>query len=169
MFKCIAEHLHESAKKIQDKKLDFDRKDAWGYLESINLFDCSPEKVRSKEAIEKYIKELSKIIDCHLYGPPTIAKIGKEKRLYGWSFTQLVTTSSITGHFIEDNNSIYFDTIVSTLTSFSVIISIQTKRLSLLKNTLRPKRWKYIFSLEAKDKSLSNISEILLVGFYPVR
>jgi S-adenosylmethionine decarboxylase len=109
MFKCISEQIHESAKKIQDKKLEFDRKDAWGYLASIDLVDCSPEKVRSKEAIERYIKDLSKIIDCHLYGTPTIAKIGEGKRLYGFSFVQLVTTSSITGHFIESNNSIYFD------------------------------------------------------------
>jgi S-adenosylmethionine decarboxylase len=109
MLKCTSEILRDSAKKIEDKKLDFNRKDAWGYLASIDLVDCSPEKVRDKKTIEKYIKELSEVIDCHLYGPPTIAKIGEGKRLNGYSFTQLVTTSSITGHFVESNNTIYID------------------------------------------------------------
>jgi S-adenosylmethionine/arginine decarboxylase-like enzyme len=93
----------------ESKKLKFDRKDAWGYLASIDLIDCDPDKVRDKKTIEKYIKDLSEVIKCHLYGPPTIARIGEGKRLYGWSFTQLVTTSSITGHFIESNNTIYID------------------------------------------------------------
>lgn len=101
--------MYDSAKNLETKKYEFDRKDAWGYLASIDLVDCNPDKIRDKKAIEKYIKDLSKVIDCHLYGPPTIARIGEGERLLGWSFTQLVTTSSITGHFIESNNTAYID------------------------------------------------------------
>ena len=109
MLRPFSETLFALAEKTAAKKYKFDRRDAWGYLASIDLVDCNAEKVRDKKAIEKYIKDLSKVIDCHLYGPPTIAKIGKGGRLYGWSFTQLVTTSSITGHFVESNNTIYID------------------------------------------------------------
>ena len=109
MLNSISDLIYKSAKSIEAKKIDFDRKDAWGYLASIDIVDCNPEKIRSKKAIEKYIKELSQVISCHLYGPPHIARIGEGKRLLGWSFTQLVTTSSITGHFVESNNSVYID------------------------------------------------------------
>ena len=111
MRQCISQLLHKSAEKIEveAKKYKFDRKDAWGYLASIDITDCNPETIRDKKAIEKYIKDLSEVINCHLYGPPTIARIGEGKRLLGWSFTQLVLTSSVTGHFVENNNSSYID------------------------------------------------------------
>jgi len=109
MINCVSELLYKAAKSLEAKKNDFDRKDAWGYLASIDIMDCNPEKIREKASIEVYIKELSKVVNCHLYGPPTIARIGEGKRLLGWSFTQLVTTSSITGHFVESNNSAYID------------------------------------------------------------
>lgn len=109
MINCISELLYKTAKSLQAKTVDFDRKDAWGYLASIDIMDCNPDKIREKSAIEGYIKELGKVINCHLYGPPHIARIGEGKRLLGWSFTQLVTTSSITGHFVESNNSAYID------------------------------------------------------------
>jgi len=104
MLTCLSDYLYKTAKKIE-----FSRKNAWGYLVSIDISDCNPEKIRDKKTIEKYIKELSKVIDCHLYGPPIIARIGEGERLWGFSFVQLVTTSSLTGHFVEDTNSAYID------------------------------------------------------------
>ena len=92
-----------------EKVYKFDRRDAWGYCCAMDLVDCDPHKIRDKASIERFIKMLCNTIKAKPYGAPTIARIGEGKRLFGWSFTQLVTTSSITGHFVESNNSCYID------------------------------------------------------------
>lgn len=91
------------------KDYEFDRKDAWGYLASIDISGCTPARVHERSAILEYLRQLCNLIKCHPYGAPTIARIGEGKELFGWSFTQLVTTSSVTGHFVDADNSAYID------------------------------------------------------------
>jgi S-adenosylmethionine/arginine decarboxylase-like enzyme len=109
-MKNISNLLTHLSRQVQSaEKYTFDRRDAWGYLCSIDITDCDPAKVRAQDSILTYNRDLCKLIKCHPYGEPTIARIGDGPQLFGWSYTQLVTTSSITGHFIESNNSAYID------------------------------------------------------------
>jgi S-adenosylmethionine decarboxylase len=93
----------------KEEQYEFDRKDAWGYLASIDVINGNPKKIQVLSSIEDYIKGICNLIKCHPYGSPTIARIGEGKALFGWSFTQLVTTSSITGHFVDSDNAAFID------------------------------------------------------------
>jgi len=81
----------------------------WGMLTSIDLFDCSPEKIRSEKEIKKYVIELCKRIDMKRFGPTYTVRFGEEERVKGYSMMQLIETSNISGHFAERTNSAYID------------------------------------------------------------
>lgn len=95
-----------SFKEIQD---EFNKDKAWGLQTSMDLHDCSPAKVRSEADIKKYVKELCKLIDAKPYGETVIVHFGEEDRIAGYSMTQLIETSLISGHFVNKNNYIYMD------------------------------------------------------------
>lgn len=81
---------------------------AWGILTSIDLKDCSPIIIKSKVAISDYVKELLKIIDMKPYGEPQIVHFGS-KETEGYTLVQLIETSSITGHFVNETNEAFID------------------------------------------------------------
>ena len=81
----------------------------WGISCLINLYNCNEIIIRDKEKIRQFIKSLCKEIDMVAYGSPIIEHCGIEPHLKGFSFLQLITTSSITGHFSEKLNVAYID------------------------------------------------------------
>jgi len=88
---------------------EFKQGKMWGMVTSIDLFNCDPEKIRSSEEIKKYVKELCQKIDMKRFGETITVRFGEEKRVQGYSMTQLIETSLISGHFAEDTNSAYID------------------------------------------------------------
>lgn len=78
--------------------------DCWGRSTAIDLYECEPELIRSKECIAKYIIELCELIKMKRYGSPVIVRFGQDKRVAGFSVVQLIETSSITGHFVDSTN-----------------------------------------------------------------
>lgn len=83
--------------------------EAWGKLTSIDLKLCNADKIKSKEEIQNYIEKLCSLINMKKLGESKIAHFGKNKKLEGYSFIQLIETSSITGHFANDSRSAYID------------------------------------------------------------
>ncbi len=81
----------------------------WGMLTSVDLFECNPKKIRSKQDIKEYVKQLCKKIDMKTFGETIVVRFGKDKRVQGYSMTQLIETSLISGHFAENTNSAYLD------------------------------------------------------------
>lgn len=81
---------------------------AWGILTSIDLKNCSPIIIRSSIAISDYVKELLRIIDMKPYGEPQIVHFGS-KETAGYTLVQLIETSSITGHFVNERNDAFID------------------------------------------------------------
>lgn len=88
---------------------EFKQGKMWGMVTSIDLFNCDPEKIRSSEEIKKYVKELCQKIEMKRFGETVTVRFGEEKRVQGYSMTQLIETSLISGHFAEDTNSAYID------------------------------------------------------------
>ena len=80
----------------------------WGYHLMIDAFKCDPKSIRSKSNIADFSKSLVKRIDMVAYGPPKIVRFGTGN-LEGYTLVQLIETSNITAHFVEDTNSIYLD------------------------------------------------------------
>jgi len=83
--------------KLKNKKI-------YGMELILDLFDCDLKILTSRKKTQEFIDGVSQVIKMEKYGPSLIKRF-KGGRLFGtgFSFFQFVTTSSITGHFIEDN------------------------------------------------------------------
>ena len=79
-----------------------------GQLTIINLKECDKNLVRDREALEKFGKEMCKVIDMKAYGEPIINRFGKGE-LEGYSMVQLIETSNITVHLDEFENKVFID------------------------------------------------------------
>jgi len=85
------------------------KNDVWGVLTSIDCYGCDPGLIRSKKHISKYVKELCKLIKMKRFGNCRVVYFGEDKRVAGYSMTQLIETSLISGHFANESNSAYID------------------------------------------------------------
>jgi len=81
----------------------------WGVLTSIDLRNCSYEKITSKSVIKKYVIELCDLIDMKRFGECNIVHFGEDERVAGFSMTQLIETSLISGHFANLSKCAYID------------------------------------------------------------
>jgi len=81
---------------------------AWGLSASIDLQNCDPDTIRSREKIQAYVVALCDLIGMKRYGDCRIVHFG-EGRVAGYSMIQLIETSLISGHFANDTNRAYLD------------------------------------------------------------
>jgi S-adenosylmethionine/arginine decarboxylase-like enzyme len=95
--------------KIKELKEKFSNENIWGLLTSIDLHYCNPKIIRDAEAIKQYVNELCQIIEMKRYGDTQVVNFGKEERVAGFSMTQLIETSLISGHFANQSNAAYID------------------------------------------------------------
>ena len=86
----------------------YEKENAWGLLSSIDIYDCDPEKIKSKEAIVEYVSRLCQLIDMKQYGEPIVVHFGKGQT-EGFSFVQFIETSLISGHFANESNRAFID------------------------------------------------------------
>ena len=87
-------------------KKRFHEKGAWGLSTSINLKNCNPKIIRDAGKIKKYVKELCKLIGMKTYGQTVVIDFGHDARVAGFSMTQLIETSLISGHFANQSNAV---------------------------------------------------------------
>lgn len=81
---------------------------AWGMSTSVDLRDCNPDAIRSREHIRDYVVRLCELIEMRRFGETQIVHFG-EGRVAGFSMLQLIETSLISGHFANDSNRAYLD------------------------------------------------------------
>lgn len=80
----------------------------WGYHLILDVAGCNPDAISSKENIEAFVKDLVQKIDMVPYGEPQIIHFGSGNKL-GYTMVQLIETSNICAHFVEENNTFYLD------------------------------------------------------------
>jgi len=80
----------------------------WGHHLLLNARRCVPATVRSKPLIEEFSRELVKKIDMVPYGKPKVVMFGSGNKK-GYTLVQLIETSNITGHFVEETDDMYLD------------------------------------------------------------
>jgi len=80
----------------------------WGKLATINVYRCSPEKIRSKKYIKEFVKILCDGVGMKRKGPCRVKRFGKDA-LEGYSAIQFIEYSSITMHFDEIKNRAFID------------------------------------------------------------
>ena len=81
----------------------------WGYHLLLDCGNCNREKVGSKENIAAFVKELIRRIDMVAVGEPVIEYLCVGDPKAGYSLMQLISTSCITGHFMDESGDAYVD------------------------------------------------------------
>ena len=120
-----------------DKRKTRKSKTPWGHHLIIDARCCNKEAIRSKHTIETFAKTLVKDIDMVAYGPPQVVMFGEGGKK-GYTLVQLIETSNITAHFVEETNDIYFD--IFSCKPFNPKIVLQ-----LIKDIFQPTRIKTRF------------------------
>jgi S-adenosylmethionine/arginine decarboxylase-like enzyme len=82
----------------------------WGYHLMLDCSECDTAQMTDKENIKNFVKDLVIAIDMIAVGEPWIERtaIGMPDK-EGYSMYQLITTSNISGHFIDQARHIYLD------------------------------------------------------------
>ncbi len=90
-------------------KKEYEHKNPWGVLSSIDIYDSDPETIRDAEKIRQFVYELCDRIDMKRFGECQVVHFGEDERVEGFSMTQLIETSLISGHFANADNTVYLD------------------------------------------------------------
>ena len=93
-------------KSIVEKSIN---KKSWGISASIDIYKCSPEKIRDAESIRQFVVELCDLIQMKRFGETQIVHFGEDERVAGFSMVQLIETSLISAHFANKTNTVYLD------------------------------------------------------------
>jgi S-adenosylmethionine/arginine decarboxylase-like enzyme len=81
----------------------------WGILTSIDLKNCDPNIIKDRIAIATYARRLVNLIEMKAYGNPQIIHFGSCKEVEGFTLVQLIETSLIAGHFVNETNEAFID------------------------------------------------------------
>ena len=81
---------------------------AWGHHLIINAGSCCRRSIRSSQEIIKFSNELVKKIDMVAYGAPWVKHFGSGGKA-GFTLVQLIETSNIVAHFVEETDDMYLD------------------------------------------------------------
>jgi S-adenosylmethionine decarboxylase len=95
-------------------KKAYDKKDPWGVLTSVDIYDCVPGILGDAGLIEKFAKDLCVTIGIKPLGNCRVVRfgadeIGEDEKTAGYSMTQLIETSLISGHFVNATHTAYLD------------------------------------------------------------
>ena len=69
---------------------------------------CNHEKITSAENITEFAKKLVERIDMVAYGEPQVVNFGSGNKA-GYTLVQLIETSNICAHFVNENDTMYLD------------------------------------------------------------
>jgi len=84
--------------------------DKFGQELMLNLYDCSFEIITSKEKLIQYVDELCELIEMEKYGDTFVKRFTEPSPdKAGFSLTQIITTSLISGHFCDELRSAYIN------------------------------------------------------------
>jgi len=85
-------------------------KEYWGYHLILDCRACDVEKIKSKENVAAFAKEMVKRIKMKAFGEPIVEHFAThDPAAAGFSLVQLIETSAITGHFVDKDGSAYLD------------------------------------------------------------
>ncbi len=90
-------------------KEEYAMKNPWGVLTSVDIYKSDPEIIRDAKKIEQFVYQLCDLIDMKRFGECQVVHFGKDKKVEGFSMTQLIETSLISGHFANALNRVYLD------------------------------------------------------------
>ncbi len=81
----------------------------WGLSTCIDLYECDLKIMQDAQAIKLFVHTLCDKIGMRRYGETQVVFFGDDPRVTGFSMTQLIETSLISGHFADASRAIYLD------------------------------------------------------------
>ena len=81
----------------------------FGYHLLLDCSNCDRTKIGSRENIYNFVKTLIERIDMVAVGEPIIEMLCVGDPKVGYSLMQLISTSNITGHFMDISGEAYID------------------------------------------------------------
>ncbi len=82
----------------------------WGYHLILDCGGCAPGPMADRTQVDQWIRKLVKDIDMEPIGEPWIEyTAGHDIGKAGFTVVQVIVTSSITAHFIDNTGQIYLD------------------------------------------------------------
>lgn len=99
------------AETVSDAEIaaQFRQRGCWGLYTSVDMKGCDPAAIRDAEKIRQFIVELCDLIDMKRFGEPQVIHFGPCEKVAGFSMTQLIETSLVSGHFANETNAAYLD------------------------------------------------------------
>lgn len=103
--------MNDSQKNSNDDELiaNFKETDAWGMAVSMDLSHCNPETIRDPKKLKDFLIKVCDYIDMKRFGKPIVVRFGENECVSGYSIVQLIETSCISGHFIEQTDGACID------------------------------------------------------------
>ena len=86
-----------------------DTTEYWGISACIDLYECDLELMQNADAIREFAHVLCDRIKMKRYGETVVIHFGEDPRVEGFSMTQLIETSLVSGHFADASRAIYLD------------------------------------------------------------
>ena len=80
----------------------------WGYHLALDCGKCASNTIRDKMIIDIFTRNLVRKIDMVPFGNPQIQHFGSGNKA-GYTLVQLIETSNICAHFVEETNDMYLD------------------------------------------------------------
>jgi len=108
-------------------KQEFEATKTWGISCCIDLYNCNPQTIRDAQKIKDYVKQLCNLIKVKPFGECTVVNFGQDKRIAGYSMTQLIETSLLSGHFANQTNTAYLDIFSCKYYDPSVVLKFSKK------------------------------------------
>lgn len=81
---------------------------SWGYHLIVDSSKCMHAAIRCPKIIGSFSDHLVKQINMVPYGRPQIQHFGSGNKA-GYTLVQLIETSNIVAHFVEETNDMYLD------------------------------------------------------------
>lgn len=108
----------------------------WGHHLIIDAAGCDKQKIADHDTIYNFTKQLVKDIDMVAYGEPQIVNFGSGDKA-GYTLVQLIETSNICGHFVNEYGDIYLDVFSCKPFDQQVVVKLVTKYFGASETTTR--------------------------------
>jgi S-adenosylmethionine decarboxylase len=105
----IKNDLQKNIRGNIDWEKTFKKTKAWGLSSSIDIYNCDPDLIRNADAIKYFVHELCDLIKMKRFGECNVVYFGEDEKVAGFSMTQFIETSLISGHFANETNTAYLD------------------------------------------------------------
>lgn len=91
------------------QEADYDASAGWGLWAGVDLHACDTGIIKDADMIKEFVYELCDRIDMKRFGECVVVDFGEDPKVSGYSMTQLIETSLISGHFVNQNGNVYLD------------------------------------------------------------